>query len=1166
MHHSQHQKRNGVGHFKGGHWSGKQRAQRVLPQDHQLGMKVPEGGSMCANCHFLASYTTCGNKGFQEWNGSKNLPASAYRYCCDLYQSGRRKRADGGAVNDDLSDADNAAMMPETYVNPLVKKTLGDIATLPQRAIDASAQDVQHLGEEGYEPQSIGPSLEAAMLPMGTGAIAGVPVRAGEAVVGAGPIRAYHGSPHDFDAFSLDKIGTGEGAQAYGHGLYFAGNEAVAKSYKGAGPASNAQYDAINQRLSALAKEMDANSYGYRNFKDKDLGAQQSSEYDSLMDKKANLGHMYEVDINADPEHFLDWDKSLSEQSEVVKKALQPHFDKYYGGIKTTHEALEDFPIPTAEAVQKQMTGSEALKSIFGGKNYKIGDRDNSASALREAGIPGIKYLDQGSRGAGEGSRNYVVFNDKLIDILKKYGITGVAATSMADEIMNKGKQHFASGGRVHMADGGVPAFDEARGPDISGPPPFDEKRGPDNDVGGFTAAVRGAGQGATFGFADELAGLNAAGPKAADYLPIPGAGLARPVIGAARLAKQYFMGNDPEATASYEKARDEARAEDDLAKQQHPYLHAAGEIAGSIPAMAVLPEGEFLGAGNVAKGMLKGAQVGAEYGGLSGLGEGKDVGDSAMKSAEGIVGGIVGGAAAPVVGAAGSKLVDKFVSPAVGAIRGAINPEAEASRRLAAALQKDQDLIAGGKADGMSPQDWINARHAGEPVTLADLGSSNTQALLRSSANTSPEGRAILEKALNDRFYGQSERVASEVRGLVAGGANAGKTGDQLVAEYDRARVPAYKKAFQDGDKEITSPAMERLMGSPTFVQAMKSAVSTGQDRAIAEGYGAFNPGVTVENGLINFTKTKPNGVPQYPNLQYWDSVKRELDSMASVAKRQGDTASVAGNLAATLRNELDKQVPSYGNARGIASQYFGESNALEAGQKLAGKKVDPQQISDVMRQMKPDERDLFREGYASDWANRVISNISDTRDITKAMFNSPNERARALAVFGPAGMAKMEARMSLETIMDGARKAMGNSTTARQLIEAGLAGGTLEGYLSGWDPTHMAAGFAGAAGARKALGSELAVGARQFVGKVDSKTARLVADLLTSNDPTKLSQGMRMAEKNQRIADGLKNIANRVSLAGQSQVSPSAARLIVPVARSLQGPMPVGAGQEQQ
>ena len=49
-------------------------------------------------------------------------------------------------------------------------------------------------------------------------------------------IVAYHGSPHSFDQFDTSKIGTGEGAQAYGHGLYMAGNEAVAQSYKGAGP------------------------------------------------------------------------------------------------------------------------------------------------------------------------------------------------------------------------------------------------------------------------------------------------------------------------------------------------------------------------------------------------------------------------------------------------------------------------------------------------------------------------------------------------------------------------------------------------------------------------------------------------------------------------------------------------------------------------------------------------------------------------------------------------------------------------------------------------------------------------------------------------------------------------------------------------------------------
>ena len=330
--------------------------------------------------------------------------------------------------------------------------------------------------------------------------------------------------------------------------------------------------------------------------------------------------------------------------------------------------------------------------------------------------------------------------------------------------------------------------------------------------------------------------------------------------------------------------------------------------------------------------------------------------------------------------------------------------------------------------------------------MTLADLGSSNTQALLRSSANTSPEGRAILEKALNDRFYGQSERVANEARGLVAGGANAGKTEQDLIDAYDKGRKPLYKQAYNEGDKQIMSPPIEQMMGSPSFTKAMRGAVSSGQDRAVTEGYGAFNPGVTIDpGGTIRFNKG-PTGVPIFPNLQYWDAVKRELDDMAGSAMRSGEKGQggVLSKMANTLRSELDKQVPSYADARGFASKFFGESNALEAGRNLAGKKVDPAVITSAMKKMKPDEQELFREGYASDWANRVISNVSDTRDITKAMFNSPNERARAAAVFGQAGLDKMQTRMTLETIMDGARKAMGNSTTARQLIEAGLAGGT--------------------------------------------------------------------------------------------------------------------------
>lgn len=46
-----------------------------------------------------------------------------------------------------------------------------------------------------------------------------------------------------------------------------------------------------------------------------------------------------------------------------------------------------------------------------------------TAAWLKRQGIPGIKYLDQGSRAAGEGTSNYVVFDASTIEILRKYGV-----------------------------------------------------------------------------------------------------------------------------------------------------------------------------------------------------------------------------------------------------------------------------------------------------------------------------------------------------------------------------------------------------------------------------------------------------------------------------------------------------------------------------------------------------------------------------------------------------------------------------------------------------------------------------------------------------------------------------------------------------------------------
>lgn len=207
--------------------------------------------------------------------------------------------------------------------------------------------------------------------------------------------RAYHGSPHNFKRFDLSKIGTGEGAQAYGHGLYFAEAEDVARMYR--------------DKLS-----------------------------------KGRRGRMYEVNIKADPDRFLDWDKPFAEQSPAVQAAMRragfgPHYENFGGKtVWPTREAAEEAALrhagrrnarPGAVLVERDGGYSFEIPSTPMKNVYAYALREPEvASALREAGIPGVRYLDAGSRGAGEGSRNYVVFDDSLIDILRKYANPDTAA------------------------------------------------------------------------------------------------------------------------------------------------------------------------------------------------------------------------------------------------------------------------------------------------------------------------------------------------------------------------------------------------------------------------------------------------------------------------------------------------------------------------------------------------------------------------------------------------------------------------------------------------------------------------------------------------------------------------------------------------------------------
>jgi len=321
-------------------------------------------------------------------------------------------------------------------------------------------------------------------------------------------IKAYHGSPHDFDKFSTEQIGTGEGVQAYGHGLYFADSEDVATGYR-------------DQLTSHMLKDVQSpHAAAAESFKDAgysvdDARSGLQSAYPSLSPEdidsvlRTKYGGMYQVDIDVSPDELLDWDKPLSEQSERVQDFIKANKKPRptWGDYRVTEADKNNFDgdrypsinpgqwivkaddgswggvgLTTRKEAQELALIRNEIPEATDQKGYvfleqHIGKGKKGADKMKDAGIKGIRYKDGFSRGdwnvsspettvsgkwmvkntdkplsKGEffdsesealkalevkkkGTSNYVIFDDRLISISKKYGIAiPVAAALLAKQ------------------------------------------------------------------------------------------------------------------------------------------------------------------------------------------------------------------------------------------------------------------------------------------------------------------------------------------------------------------------------------------------------------------------------------------------------------------------------------------------------------------------------------------------------------------------------------------------------------------------------------------------------------------------------------------------------------------------------------------------------------
>ena len=125
-------------------------------------------------------------------------------------------------------------------------------------------------------------------------------------------------------------------------------------------------------------------------------------------------GSLYKVDLPDDQiAKMLDWDKPLSQQPKEVQEALQ----------NLSSEAADLYP-GLRDALQPMERNSTTGQTIYHALQRETGNANNAAKDLRTYGIPGIRYLDGGSRGTGQGTSNFVVFpgNENLLTIIERNG------------------------------------------------------------------------------------------------------------------------------------------------------------------------------------------------------------------------------------------------------------------------------------------------------------------------------------------------------------------------------------------------------------------------------------------------------------------------------------------------------------------------------------------------------------------------------------------------------------------------------------------------------------------------------------------------------------------------------------------------------------------------
>lgn len=483
-----------------------------------------------------------------------------------------------------------------------------------------------------------------------------------------------------------------------------------------------------------------------------------------------------------------------------------------------------------------------------------------------------------------------------------------------------------------------------------------------------------------------------------------------------------------------------------------------------------------------------------------------------------GLTGAAIGGAI-PLVGGAigqGIKAIGRKAAPLVGAIR---NPQGEAARRVGTAYNRDAAANPGLLAN---QTDEAVARANNMPLLNVDRGGETTRALARSVANQSPEARAVIENTVSNRFGGQGTRAAAFVNRMAGGGVDDIAVKESFRRQAAAENRPAYERAYNaPGAQNVFTQPLQELLQAPAIQKAIRGVMTRSSNRAAVDGFVPVRdvPFRAGSDGRFRLVQ-RADGTLTAPSLRFWDQVKRNLDgdidkAMSPMARNRELSADLVA-IKTKLVTALDNAVPQYRTARQGAAAFFGAEDAVDAGRRFANQPRLVPEARQAFSRLRPVERESFQIGFASELVDRIKS-VGDRSNVINQVFKSPAMREMIELVFGGGRARELEAYVRVEDIAERLRAAMGNSTTARQLMEMGIGAGAGAAFTGG-DWKGALTGAAAARGAR-------------FVGqKLDDRVMQEVSRLLLAGDEQALRRAIHNATLSENWMQALDAIGVRL------------------------------------